>query len=41
MKRELQGIEIVAIGEELLSGATIDTNAARIAEALEPAGIRI
>ncbi len=41
MKRELQGIEIVAIGEELLSGATIDTNAARIAETLEPAGIRV
>ncbi len=41
MKRELQGIEIVAIGEELLSGATIDTNAARIAAALEPIGLRV
>ena len=31
MKRELTEIEIVAIGDELLSGATIDLNAAVIA----------
>jgi nicotinamide-nucleotide amidase len=41
MKRELTAIEIVAIGEELLSGATIDSNAALIAKQLEPLGLRI
>ncbi len=39
--RELREIEIVAIGEELLSGATVDTNAAHIARALEPIGLRV
>lgn len=39
--RELSEIEIVAIGEELLSGATIDSNAAHIARTLEPVGVRV
>ena len=41
MKRELTAIEIVTTGEELLSGATLDTNAAIIAQALEPLGLRV
>jgi nicotinamide-nucleotide amidase len=41
MKRELTEIEIVAIGDELLSGATIDLNAAVIARTLEPLGLRV
>ncbi|MEE9133535.1 MAG: competence/damage-inducible protein A [Gemmatimonadota bacterium] len=41
MKRGLTTVEIVAIGDELLSGATIDSNAARIAEELEPVGLRV
>ena len=41
MKRELTGIEIVAIGEELLSGATVDSNASLIARELEPLGLRV
>ncbi|KPK79937.1 MAG: hypothetical protein AMS25_10840 [Gemmatimonas sp. SM23_52] len=41
MKRESTAIEIVSIGEELLSGATLDTNAATIAQALEPLGLRV
>ncbi len=41
MSRELSAIEIVAIGDELLSGATIDTNAARIARELEAIGLRV
>ncbi len=41
MRSELEAVEIVAIGDELLSGATIDTNAARIAAALEPIGLRV
>ncbi|KPK65749.1 MAG: hypothetical protein AMS21_04005 [Gemmatimonas sp. SG8_38_2] len=34
-------IEIVAVGDELLSGATVDSNSARIAEELEPLGLRV
>ena len=34
-------IEIVAVGDELLSGATIDSNSARIAKELEPLGLRV
>jgi nicotinamide-nucleotide amidase len=41
MKRELTAIEIVAIGDELLSGATIDSNASHIARELEPVGLRV
>ncbi len=41
MLSALTGIEIVAIGNELLSGATIDTNAAHIARELEPVGLRL
>ncbi len=41
MIRKLEYIEIVAVGEELLSGATIDTNSARIASQLEPLGLRV
>ncbi len=41
MSRGLTEVEIVAIGEELLSGATLDTNAARIARELEKIGIRV
>ncbi|UCF20610.1 MAG: competence/damage-inducible protein A [Gemmatimonadota bacterium] len=41
MSPGLTAIEIVAIGEELLSGATLDTNAARIAKELEKIGIRV
>lgn len=41
MNRELRGIEVVAIGEELLSGATVDSNTARIAKALAPTGLRV
>ena len=39
--RELNEIELVAIGDELLSGATTDTNAAHIARSLEPIGLRV
>lgn len=41
MKRELTAIEIVAIGDELLSGATIDSNASHIARELELVGLRV
>ncbi len=41
MSSALTAIEIVAIGDELLSGATIDTNAATIARELEPIGLRV
>jgi nicotinamide-nucleotide amidase len=41
MKRELNALEIVAIGDELLSGATIDSNASLIAQKLEPIGLRV
>lgn len=41
MPSALTGIEIVAIGNELLSGATIDTNAAHMARELEPIGLRL
>lgn len=41
MRRELTAIEIVTIGDELLSGATLDSNAATIARALEPLGLRV
>jgi nicotinamide-nucleotide amidase len=41
MKRELNALEIVAIGDELLSGATIDSNASHIAQKLEPVGLRV
>jgi len=34
-------IEIVAVGDELLSGATVDSNSARIAKELEPLGLRV
>jgi nicotinamide-nucleotide amidase len=34
-------VEIVVIGEELLSGATVDTNAAHIARELERIGIQV
>jgi len=36
-----QGIEIVAIGEELLNGSTLDSNAAEIARCLAPVGVRV
>lgn len=41
MRRGLEAIEIVAVGEELLSGSTLDSNAARIAEGLEPLGLHV
>jgi nicotinamide-nucleotide amidase len=41
MKRAVTGVEVVAIGDELLSGATIDSNAAHIARQLEPIGLRV
>jgi nicotinamide-nucleotide amidase len=41
MIRGLTTVEIVAIGDELLSGATVDSNAARIARELEPIGLRV
>ena len=41
MKRGVTTVEIVAIGDELLSGATVDSNAARIARELEPIGLRV
>ncbi|UCC82491.1 MAG: competence/damage-inducible protein A [Gemmatimonadota bacterium] len=41
MGRELRGVEIVAIGDELLSGATLDSNAATIAGRLESLGLRV
>ncbi len=41
MSRGLSAIEIVAIGDELLSGATVDTNAAHIARELELIGLRV
>ncbi len=41
MKRDVTTIEIVAIGDELLSGATVDSNAARIARELELLGLRV
>jgi nicotinamide-nucleotide amidase len=41
MRNGLATIEVVAIGEELLTGATIDTNSVTIAKKLEPAGLRV
>ena len=41
MGRELSGVEVVAIGDELLSGATLDSNAATIARRLETLGLRV
>ena len=41
MRRGVTTVEIVAIGDELLSGATVDSNAARIAGELEPLGLRV
>lgn len=41
MGRELTRVEIVAIGDELLSGATLDLNAATIARRLEALGLRV
>jgi nicotinamide-nucleotide amidase len=41
MRRALDAIEIVAVGDELLSGATIDSNGARIGRELEPLGLRV
>lgn len=41
MSRELEFIEIVAIGDELLSGATVDSNSADIARRLESVGLRV
>ncbi len=38
---ELRGVEIVAIGDELLSGATLDSNAVAIARRLESLGLRV
>ena len=34
-------VEVVTIGDELLLGYTIDTNAAHLARALSEAGIRV
>ncbi|UCC73062.1 MAG: competence/damage-inducible protein A [Gemmatimonadota bacterium] len=41
MERRLRGVEIVAIGDELLSGASLDSNAVTIARRLEPIGLRV
>jgi nicotinamide-nucleotide amidase len=41
MGRELTGVEIVAVGDELLSGATLDSNAATVARRLEALGLRV
>ena len=41
MTRQLSEIELVAIGDELLSGHTLDTNAAQIAGTLETLGLRV
>jgi nicotinamide-nucleotide amidase len=41
MERQLRGVEIVAIGNELLSGATLDSNAATIARRLESLGLPV
>lgn len=41
MTRELDAVEIVAVGDELLSGATIDSNSARIARQVESLGLRV
>lgn len=41
MSAETAAVEIVAIGEELLTGTTVDSNAAEIARALAPAGVRV
>lgn len=41
MSRILSEIEIVAIGDELLSGATIETNGAFIGRELETLGLRV
>ncbi len=41
MGHGLAAIEIVAVGDELLSGATVDSNAATIARTLEPLGLRV
>ncbi|NIR44814.1 MAG: competence/damage-inducible protein A [Gemmatimonadetes bacterium] len=41
MTRDRTAVELIAIGDELLSGATIDTNAAYIALELEAIGLRV
>lgn len=41
MPKEIAEVEVVAVGDELLSGATLDTNAARIARELEAVGVRV
>ena len=41
MTREIEYVEIVAVGDELLSGATIDSNSASIARRLESLGLRV
>jgi nicotinamide-nucleotide amidase len=41
MIAELECVEIVAVGDELLSGATVDSNSARIASELAPLGLRV
>ncbi|NIR58902.1 MAG: competence/damage-inducible protein A, partial [Gammaproteobacteria bacterium] len=41
MRRRLTGVEVVTIGDELLSGATLERNAATIARRLEPIGLRV
>jgi nicotinamide-nucleotide amidase len=41
MRRALDAVEIVSVGDELLSGATIDSNGACIGRALEPLGVRV
>lgn len=41
MEREIATVEIVTIGEELLNGSTVDTNAAEIARSLAPVGVRV
>ncbi len=37
----LESVEVVAVGDELLSGATVDSNSARIAWQLAPLGLRV
>jgi nicotinamide-nucleotide amidase len=39
--RDYSAVEIISVGDELLSGATLDSNAARIAGALEAIGLRV
>lgn len=37
----LTAVELLTVGEELLSGATLDTNSRAIAERVEPLGLRV